>query len=51
MLRFALYVGGFSFAAAAMVIYEQKRRATRPVPAKLAAALLQQAWADHHTTA
>jgi hypothetical protein len=51
MVRLAFYIGGVSVALAACVVYQSKRRAMRRVPATEAAALLQRAWADHHTTA
>jgi hypothetical protein len=51
MLRIALYVGGVAAGLAAWVIWRDQIRATRRVPVKEAAALLQQAWADHHTRA
>lgn len=51
MLRLALYLGGVSAAVAAWVVFGERNRATRRVPVQQAAAMLQQAWADHHTTA
>ncbi len=51
MLRVALYLGGVSAALAAWVVFENWNSATRIVPAAKAAAMLQQAWADHHTRA
>jgi|HubBroStandDraft_6_1064221.scaffolds.fasta_scaffold08963_2 hypothetical protein len=51
MMRFALYLGGVSAALVAWIIAGNRIRATRPVPVKLAAAMLKQAWADHHTEA
>jgi len=51
MLRFALYLAGISTAVAAYVAYQKQKRAMRRIPVKEAAALLQQAWADHHTRA
>jgi hypothetical protein len=49
MLRFALYLGGVSAAVAAWVFFGDQKRANRRVPVKKAAAMLQEAWADHHT--
>ncbi len=51
MSRLALYIGGVSAILAACVVFGDQRRATRRVPVKRAAAMLQKAWADHHTTA
>jgi hypothetical protein len=51
MLRFALYLSGVSAALAAWVVLGENKRAARRVPVKKAAALLQEAWADHHTQA
>jgi hypothetical protein len=51
MARLAFYVGGISAAVAACVVFWDKRRAKRPVPVNKAAAMLQRAWADHHTRA
>jgi len=51
MLRLALYVGGLAAAVAACVVWRNQQRAMRKVPVKEAAAMLQQAWADHHTRA
>lgn len=51
MVRFALYLGGLTSAAAAYVIWWEGRRALRRLPAKKAAAMLQEAWADYHTRA
>jgi hypothetical protein len=49
MLRLAFYLGGFGAALAACYVYLDQKRARRRVPAKDAAAMLQKAWADHHT--
>jgi hypothetical protein len=49
MLRFALYLGGVSAAVVAWVFFGDQKRANRRVPVKKAAAMLQEAWADHHT--
>jgi hypothetical protein len=51
MLRMALYVSGFSVAVATVMLLQNRKRAMRPVSVKQAAAMLQQAWADHHTVA
>lgn len=51
MLRFAMYLLGISSAVAVFVSYQKQAKAMRRVPAKEAAAMLQKAWADHHTTA
>jgi len=50
MMRVALYLGGVAAAFAACFVYMDRQRAIRPVPVKKAAAMLQEAWADHHTT-
>ena len=50
MFRMSLYVLGISAFVAAWAVYQDQRK-RRPVPAKKAAALLQEAWADHHTHA
>jgi len=50
MLRVALYLGGVSAAVAAWVVFGTQNRAGR-IPVKKAAAMLQEAWADHHTIA
>jgi hypothetical protein len=49
MVRFALYIAGVSAALAAWVVIDDRNRAKRRVPVKKAAAMLQQAWSDHHT--
>lgn len=51
MTRFALYLAGISAGLAALAAYRQRTSPTRRIPVKEAAAKLQQAWADHHTTA
>jgi hypothetical protein len=51
MMRFVLYAGGVSAALVAWIIAGNRFRASRPVPVKQAAAMLRQAWADHHTEA
>ncbi len=54
MNRFALYLAGVSALATAWVVF-RNRMAVDPsrkrIPVQQAAAMLQQAWADHHTTA
>ena len=50
MFRLSLYVLGISAFVAAWAAYRNQQR-TRPVPAKKAAEMLQEAWADHHTRA
>jgi hypothetical protein len=50
MFRMSLYVLGISAFVAAWAIYQDQRK-RQPVPAKKAAAMLQEAWADHHTHA
>jgi len=50
MLRLSLYVVGVSAFLAAWALYRNQQR-TRPVPAKKAAEMLQEAWADYHTRA
>jgi hypothetical protein len=49
MLRLAFYVSGLTAALAAYYVYLDQKRTTRRIPVKDAAALLQKAWADHHT--
>jgi hypothetical protein len=51
MFRLALYVAGISAAVAAWVVVWDRKRATRRIDVREAAAKLQQAWADHHTVA
>src|SRR5271156_179747 len=41
----------FLATTAAWILFRTSNAPTRVVPAKEAAAILQQAWADHHTTA
>jgi hypothetical protein len=50
MVRLSLYVLGISAFVAAWAAYKNQQK-TRPVPVKQAAAMLQEAWADHHTRA
>lgn len=49
MMRFALYMAGVSTTLAAALVYRQRASRLRRVPVKQAAAMLQKAWADHHT--
>ena len=51
MFRIALYVGGMAAGVAAFLVWQDRRRATRRVPAKDAAELLRAAWSDYHTRA
>jgi hypothetical protein len=51
MSRLALYLGYVSLGLVAWVFLEDRNSARRLVPAKKAAAMLQEAWADHHTRA
>jgi len=53
MYRLALYIFGVSTVFTAWVVYKNQQKAypTRPIPAKKAAAMLQEAWSDHHTRA
>jgi hypothetical protein len=51
MLRLAFYVGGVAAGLAAWMVWRDQIRANRRVPAKEAAAMLAEAWADHHTRA
>jgi hypothetical protein len=48
MFRLSLYVLGVSAFVAAWAVY-QKQQKSKPMPVKMAAAMLQQAWADQHT--
>lgn len=50
MFRVSLYVLGISAFVAAWAAY-RSQQSTRPVPAKKAAEMLQEAWADNHTQA
>jgi hypothetical protein len=50
MIRLSLYVLGVSAFLAAWAVYQDQRK-RRPVPVKKAAAMLEEAWADHHTRA
>ncbi|HEY0796442.1 MAG TPA: hypothetical protein VGD64_11735 [Acidisarcina sp.] len=56
MNRLALMAGVFSGAAAWLILRQQNNQSLlpdflmrRPIPVQVAAAKLQQAWADHHT--
>lgn len=51
MMRLALYASAVSAALATCVVIHYRTVASRPVPAKKAAEMLQKAWADHHTVA
>lgn len=51
MSRLALYIIGVSSVLTAWAIYKRRADARRPIPAKQAAAMLQEAWADYHTRA
>jgi hypothetical protein len=51
MSRLALYIAGVSAALAAFVAIRKQQRLHRRVPVKEAAAMLQNAWANHHTRA
>jgi hypothetical protein len=48
MFRLSLYLLGVSAAVAAWAAYRDQQR-KKPMPVEKAAAMLQQAWADHHT--
>jgi len=50
MLRVSLYVLGLSAFAAAWAVYQNQQK-NKPIPVKKAAAMLQEAWADHRTHA
>jgi hypothetical protein len=50
MSRLSLYVVGISALVAAWAVYRNEQKKI-PMPVTKAAAMLQQAWADHHTTA
>ena len=51
MFRIAMYVGGVAAGIAALMVWQDRVRAMRRVPAKEAAEMLREAWADHHTRA
>lgn len=50
MLRISLYALGISACITAWAVYTEERK-RRQVPVTKAAAMLQKAWADHHTVA
>ncbi|MGC1424355.1 MAG: hypothetical protein WA354_11815 [Terracidiphilus sp.] len=50
MFRLSLSVLGISALAAVWAIYRNQQE-KKPMPVTRAAELLQEAWADHHTTA
>lgn len=50
MSRLPIYIVGVSAFLAAWAIFRNQQK-TRAVPAKKAAAMLQEAWADYHTRA
>jgi hypothetical protein len=53
MSRLPLYIFGVSAFLTVYAFYKKLQRAdpTRRVPVKKAAAMLQEAWSDHHTRA
>jgi len=51
MFRIAMYVGGVAAGVAALMVWQDRVRAMRKVPAKVAAEQLKAAWADYHTRA
>ena len=51
MIRIALYVSAVTAGIAALMVWRDRVRAMRRVPAKEAAELLRAAWADYHTRA
>ncbi len=51
MRTFLFLIGTVSAYAAWVLAHDQSRKVRRRVPAKQAAALLEQAWADHRTRA
>lgn len=51
MARLSLYLIGIAAGVAAIVTYRDRRNPNRRLPVKKAAAMLQEAWADHHTRA
>jgi hypothetical protein len=51
MGRVLFYVGGVVAGIAALMILREQMSAARRIPAAKAAAMLREAWADHHTTA
>jgi hypothetical protein len=53
MFRLAWYIFGVSSVLTAWVVYKNQQKADpmRRIPAKQAAAMLQEAWSDYHTRA
>jgi hypothetical protein len=51
MFRCALYIIGVSSVLTAWVVYKNQADPMRRIPAKKAAAMLQEAWSDYHTRA
>ncbi len=51
MTRIAMYVGGIAAGFAALMVWRDRVRVMRKVPAKVAAEQLRVAWADYHTRA
>jgi hypothetical protein len=51
MFRIAMYVSGVAAGIAAWMVWRDRVRAMRRVPAKEAAERLRAAWADYHTRA
>ena len=53
MVKVALYILGVSTFLTAWAVSKNQQRAdpTRRIPAKKAAAMLQEAWSDYHTRA
>lgn len=49
MFRLSLYVVGISACVVAWAVYRNEQKKI-PMPVTKAAAMLQQAWADHHTS-
>ena len=51
MARLSLYLIGIAAGVAAIVTYRDRKNPDRRMPVRKAAAMLQEAWADHHTRA
>lgn len=51
MIRLALYACGVAAGIGAWLVWREQKRTMRRLPVHEAAAMLQQAWADHHTRA
>jgi len=51
MFRMALYIVGVSTALTAWAVLRSRQDPMRRIPAKKAAAMLQEAWSDYHTRA